>query len=552
MNFDDNEEVSDFFGKAPLGGTQSPISPGFGMSGVPGDFRGGRRAPQSLRGSRADALVPRVPAELLAPDSEPAPNPNDRQGMPAPYIDDIDIDRNWFSPFQPVYPFGPPYVNYPREWDYPVGVNLEYNPARFQLYSMLRALAEGSGIISTVREARIDELVGLPWKFTVKDTKTGKDSDDDPRIQELNDFFKKPDRKKPYPMWMRMIFRDRYTIDAASAYIWRNKAQNKPYAIEALDGASIKPLIDDSGRIPDWPNPAYQQIIKGMPMNNYTEREIIYMPARPRTEFPIMGYSEIEQILMEATQQVRKTLYMLNFWKEGTIPDVMLGVPESWTPEQIATWQASFDALLSGNLKLKSKIRFIPGGMKPFEMKGSAGDLLKSDYDEWMARIVFFCFRMDPKPMVKEPEPRSNAEQMKEQMRAQGLNTEMVWWSAFMEELIRVGWGWTDIKHVFNEDEDIAATDQATVDASNLKVGARTVNELRERDGLDPVDGGDEPMVYTGSGAMPLKVLAAQTALPVPAAPGGKPGAKKSAGDKGAGKAADSPLAKRVSRWNKY
>lgn len=579
--FGEKDDVSPFFGyvpmaKMPSGGNAQPVNPGFGMTGWPGsgtfprqmprpgesyrrpgDFTGNQRAAQSLRGSRASVLDPSgqpiypMPRGLLAGDDyEAAPDRNGRE-QPPPYIQDVDIDLNWFSPFQPVWPFGAPYVNYPREWDYPVGVNLDYMPRRFQQYEMLRTLARNWGVLATVKEARIDEMVALDWKFVVKDPVTGRTNKDDPRLPILTEFFRKPDRKHAYPMWMRMIYRDRYEIDAATAYIWMNRAQNKPYAIEPLDGATIKPLVDDSGRIPDFPNPAYQQIIKGLPMNNYTERELVYMPARPRTDLPIYGYSEVEQVMMEATEGVRKTLYMLNFWKEGTIPDVMLGVPEAWTPEQIAMWQASFDALLSGNLELKSKIRFIPGGMKPFEMKGSAGELLKSDYDEWITRIICFAFRVMPKPFIKEPVSRANAESEKEQITEQGLQAEMTWWAAFMDELVVKGWGWTDIRFVWDQDEEIAATDQATVDTAYAKIGKVTINELRARDGQDPVEGGDVAMVYTGSGAIPLKSLAEGAAIPQP---GGGPNGQQDDDGEGAEKAvAGTPFSKqRGRRWNRY
>lgn len=490
------------------------------------------------------------------------PGPDDRD-LPSDFIADVDEERNRFSPYQPVAPFGPPSILDVREWDYPTGYNLEIVNRHIVLGEMLRGIVRGSGIIANELSARVDELVSLPWKFVLKTPAKGVKSEDDPRIKELNAFFKMPDRKIPYPQWMEMIFRERYTIDAATVYIWKNRAGTKPYALEVIDGNSIVPKIDDRGRIPDWPSLAYVQIVKGLPMDNFTEREIVYMPRHRWAQNPIWGYSEVEQILMEATQQVRKTMYMLNFWNEGTCPDVMVCCPENWTAEQIALWQGTFDALMSGNLKLKSKMRFIPGGGKPFEMKGSAGDLLKSEYDEWMARIVCRAFRTDPKPYIKDPQPKANAEEFSQQMRAQGLNGEMLWWSAFMERLIYLGWGWDDIGHVFDTNEETAANDQAVIDTAHLADGMRTVNELRARDGLDDVEGGDVPMVKTGTGWMPLAVLAAQKAMPQPAMGGsggesgpGKPGAqqpsKNASVKKEAGTAADRPLAKRGSHWSRY
>lgn len=552
--FGTRPSAEDLFAKGPSGGSQQAISPGFSTTGgqtyygPPGNFA--LRAP-----ARGQSRPKRVPQALLAGHDDQ--RPTDRQ-EPEYFIEDVDMDGNFFSPFQPVYPFGPPNVNYPRTWDYPVGVNVDIYPRRLQLFEMLRGLAASSGVVAVEMEARIDEMIGLPWEFALNDAK-GQKSEDDPRVKELTEFFKKPDRKMPYAMWMRSIFRDRYTIDAASAFVWKNQLGTKPYAIIALDGATVKPLVDDFGRIPDYPQPAYQQIIKGLPMDNYTERELLYMPARPRTQYPIGGYSECEQILNEITQSVKKSLYMGNFWKEGTIPDVMLGVPETWTPEQIAMWQTSFDALLSGNLNLKSKIRFIPGGMQPFEMKGSAGELLKSDYDVWLARIVCRAFRTLPKSYVPEPASRASVESEKEQLDQQGIQVEKVWWQGFINQLVVMGWGWTDISLRWKDDQDVDIVNQQTVLSGYVKTGEMTVNESRAARGQDPVEGGDTPMVYTGTGAMPLAVLAGQTEMPqkaLPGAAGGDDAGKKPAAGKEAGKVADAPFVKRHGHipvpWNRY
>lgn len=506
------QDQEDFYGSAPIvkrptGGNAVPISPGFGMTGPQhpgGTSMQGPAGPGRSFGDRSRSLIP--PTGLLANGDGTKYYERDQ---PSPYISDVSENRNWFSPFQPVWPFGPPFVTNPREWDYPVGTNLEYQPRRFQAYEMLRTISKSWGVLAEVIEARIDELVALPWQFQLKEDAKGKrgDASKDKRIQQLNAFFKKPDGKRPFPIWMRMIYRDRYIIDAASCFIARNRG-GTPYAIEALDGATIKPLIDDAGRIPDYPQPAYQQIIKGLPMNNFTEREIIYMPARPRTELPIYGYSEVEQVIMEATEGIRKTLYQLNFWTEGTIPDMMLGVPEAWTPEQIAIWQASFDSLLSGNLQLKSRVRFVPGGMKPFEMKGSAGELLKTDYDEWITRIICFAFRVAPKPFIREPASRAAAESEHDALIEQGLQTEMVWWKCFMDEILNLGWGFDDIEFNFKINEETDPLDQSTILTNYVKTGVMTVDESREQLGLDPIPGGDVGLIYIATGAVLLEDMA--------------------------------------------
>ncbi len=423
---------------------------------------------------------------------------NVRPDQPPNFIDDVDIDYNWFTPFQPVWPFGPPYVGYTREWDYPVGVNLEYIPRRLELFAMLRAMSQSWGVLRALIEKRKDQLMSLPWKIGYQGG--SKSNTSDKRLEEVKEFFRKPDRKRRFEVWARMILEDLFVIDAPTVNIWKT-VSGKPYAAEVIDGATIKPLIDDAGRTPDYPNPAYQQVIKGLPMVNLTERDIIYAPMRPRPQLPVYGYSPVEQIYMEATQGIRRTLFQLDYWQEGTIPEMMITVPDNWTPSQISSFQAYFDGILAGNNRLKSRVRFVPGGMKPFEIRGGSGELLKSDYDEWLVRIACFAFSIPPQPFVKEIN-RATAETAKEAAQEEGLVPLQVWFKqAIMDPLIQspfVGFGYDDLEFTFDLRPDTDPAVQSTVLKTYVLAGIMTINEARDQIGLAPVAQGDQLLVAGG------------------------------------------------------
>ena len=51
-------------------------------------------------------------------------------------------------------------------------------------------------------------------------------------------------------------------IDAATLYPRYNRGGSL-YALDVIDGATIKVLIDENGRTPAPPDPAYQQILHG-------------------------------------------------------------------------------------------------------------------------------------------------------------------------------------------------------------------------------------------------------------------------------------------------
>lgn len=428
----------------------------------------------------------------------------ERVDTPPAVLRDVDIGTNFFSPFQPVMPFAPLTGNYAREWDYPVGVNLDYQPRRVALMAQLRLMSQSWGLLRAVIETRKDQLLSVPWTISGREGRDG-----GKRADEILAFLRKPDRKRQFSQWARLILEDLFVIDAPSIYVWRTEGGNDVHALEVVDGATILPLVDDAGRRPDWPSAAYQQIIKGFPSINLTERELIYAPMRPRPELPVYGYSPVEQIYLEATEGIRRTLYQVNFWSEGTLPEMIVTVPENWAPQQIAMFQSSFDALMQGNAALKSRVRFVPGGMKPFDIKNANGQALKSDYDEWLARLVCYTFSVSPQPFVDQMN-RATAEVSQEVAQEEGTQALQGWFKGeIMDPLIQEVFGAEELEFVWQIKPEADPLAQAEVAQIYLRNGVRSVNEVREEIGLEPVAGGGTLRVYTGAGAVPLDPEAA-------------------------------------------
>jgi len=433
-----------------------------------------------------------------------------RPDTPPATIRDVDIGTNFYSPFQPILPFAPLTGNYAREWDYPVGENLDYQPKRFALMHQLRLMSQSWGLLRSVIETRKDQLLSVPW-----DIQAIGGGDGGAKARDVKEFFRRPDKKHRFTAWARLLLEDLFVIDAPAIYVWRKANTDDVHALEVVDGMTILPLIDDAGRTPDWPNPAYQQIIKGLPSINLTERELLYRPMRLRPELPIYGYSPVEQLYLEVTEGIRRTLYQVNFWTEGTMPELIITVPEAWAPGQIAMFQASFDALMQGNAALKSRVRFVPGGMKPFDIKNANGEALKSDYDEWLARLVCYTFSVSPQPFVREMN-RATAQVSQEVSEQEGTLALQAWFKdEIMDPLIQDVLGAKGLEFVWQAKREIDALTQAQVAQIYLRSGVRTVNEIRADIGREPVEGGDEPLIYTGTGAMRLAraddISAAQT-----------------------------------------
>ena len=117
-----------------------------------------------------------------------------------------------------------------------------------------------------------------------------------------------------------MVLEDLFVLDALALYV-RRTVGGTLYAIEPIDGATIKRVLDDHGRTPMPPATAYQQVLKGMPAVDYTRDELIYLPRNPRTH-KIYGYSPVEQIVMTVNIALRRALHQLQFYTDGQHPGI--------------------------------------------------------------------------------------------------------------------------------------------------------------------------------------------------------------------------------------
>ena len=95
-------------------------------------------------------------------------------------------------------------------------------------------------------------------------------------------FLARPDRRHSFADWLRMLVEEMLVIDAATIYP-RYTSGGALYALDIIDGATVKPLIGEDGRAPEPPGPAYQQILKGVPAADFSAEELIYLPRNLRS-----------------------------------------------------------------------------------------------------------------------------------------------------------------------------------------------------------------------------------------------------------------------------
>jgi hypothetical protein len=409
----------------------------------------------------------------------------------------------WFGPAQPLQPMAPLEVA-GRQFDYPVGYNLVVTPRADEgvSFAQLRSLADSYDLLRLVIETRKDQMERLDWTIRRRALTDGRpvDRDDDPRIGAIETFFRMPDRVHFWSTWLRQLLEDLFVIDAPTLYLRRSR-NGQLYALEPVDGSTIKRLIDIDGRTPTPPDPAYQQVLHGVPAVDYTTQELIYRPRNARTH-KLYGFSPVEQIVMTVNVALRRQLHQLAYYTEGNVPEALIGTPESWTPTQIKEFQQYWDALLEGNLAQRRHAKFVPGGVAKTFIPTKETEL-KSAFDEWLARVVCFAFSISPQPFTDHIN-RATAETAQAAALAEGLAPIQSWVKQLVDYLLITEFDAADLEFAWRDEREIDAQKLAGIAQIYVTHGIKTVNEARAEIGLDPVEGGDTPMVFTGTGAVPL------------------------------------------------
>jgi HK97 family phage portal protein len=397
--------------------------------------------------------------------------------------------QDWFGPAAPMSPEAPPSVA-GRQFDYPVAVNLSMQPRAEEWVSFaeLRGLAERWDLLRLVIETRKDQIESLDWAIQPRkvsaEGRTAARSDD-PRIAWLEAFLRFPDREHGWGGWLRMLLEDLFVIDAPTLHIRRDR-KGGLWALEVMDGATVKRVLASDGRTPLPPDPAYQQVLKGVPAVDYTAEELIYAPRNPRPH-KIYGLSPVEQIVMTANIALRRQVSQLNYFTEGNTPEALIGVPDAWTPDQIRQFQEYWDALLQGNLGARRHTRFVPGGLKYQPMREPP---LKDEFDEWLARVVCFAFSIPPTAFSTQTN-RATAETAQQAALAEGLAPLQRWLKALIDRVIGQVLGWQDLEFAWADTLPADPAQQAQILTAYVAAGIKTRNEARAQLGLDPVAGGD-------------------------------------------------------------
>lgn len=359
--------------RSPLGDQQQLITDGDATQGIP--------SAQLMNQMQTNAAPQATPVTMYAP------------GAPLPVIPGIES------------PDGP------RVRDYPVSINVYALPRSSEdtSFEQLRKLADLYYGIRLCERVWFDVINRLEPKIALKpgllpDGESEQDAKWQKIIAPALDFVACPDREHSLADWLIMSTGDVLELGQSAIFKARNKAK-QIIRLDVVDAATIKPILDQSGRLAQYPYPAFEQYIKGVPAGLYLndanpdrvffESDMALITEMARSS-SVYGRSRIEDILLVIAQALRLQNLNITRYTDGATPEGMLFVDTSDPEAQghdLPYWdevERMLNGQLSGNDRMRSRLKIIPPGLHQYQTTRMEDP--HTDFETWLLKLTCGAF----------------------------------------------------------------------------------------------------------------------------------------------------------------
>ena len=487
------------------------------------------------------------------------------------YGNSTPLPRNpWLAgvPFGPGSPITPGAINPvredgrpdPRRYEFQVAQNINITETRLVPFKTLRASADQIDILRRCIEVIKNKVTGLDWDITLgtdASEKIAATSGGDhvramakarekytDEINRMRQFWENPDRANglTFADWLMIALEEILVVDAWAVWPQRSVGGDL-YGLQILDGATIKPLLDDRGMRPMPPNAAFQQILYGFPRaeftandddptadGEFTSDDLQYMIRNRRTT-SAYGFSPTERALPLADIYLRRQQWIRAEYTDGVMPELMFTTDENWgtNPDLLRAYENIFNDDLAGQTQQRKRLRLLPAGMTPIQFD-AYGEKFKDTLDDYLITSICGHYGVQPAEIGFSPKGGLGGagfeEGRAESAEAIGTQPLVNWLSKMLTNISYTYLGMPrelEFKLMTSKRLD----NEANARKSQIEVtsGGKTINERRSELGLPLLDTpqADMPILQAGSTTYlfsPDGIIDAATAAGAPALEG--------------------------------
>lgn len=393
------------------------------------------------------------------------------------------------------------------QFRYPDRINAVHDPDRKPgsdvPFSYLRRMAVIYPIARACINRRIRQITQLNWDITTID-EVEDEKGYEAQIGQVKQFFKQPmgHRTRMREM-LTMMIDDILTVDAVSFEV-QNTRGGEFLRLVPVDPTTIALRVTETGETPEPPEVAYDQIISGIKVAQFTTDEMIYDFMGNRTMSPY-GLAPLESLILQTEAAIRGTLYNLNYFRENNVPEGFVMLPEevAQTKELVEQWQMWFDALVAGDPRYTHRLKILPGGTTYTPAK-KPEDMAFERFELWLLQQTCMVFDVQPQDIgITMNVNKASAGSQQDIGRERGLIPLGNFIKEILDDVIQNRMGFENLQWIWRDINPVDRKEEVELAEKEINMGALSVDEYRIEHGREPI--GLLHYVKTGKGAVLVK-----------------------------------------------
>lgn len=352
--------------------------------------------------------------------------------------------------------------------------------------NQLRSYAKSPWVLM-VKNAIKKQLMTTPWQVINSDEEDKTDYSED--IKRITTFLNYPNRNGQtfWELWGAFVD-DILDLDAGVIYKGRNYS-NELTELYSFDGSRFLFKIDEHGIIDGFYQYSYQ-FPKNQPIFFDTDEIIYGKIGINNSEYPY-GWSPLQSIQQEVEVMIQSTRYNKEFFKNNATPDGIVSIPMQ--TDALERFKAEWEQQIKGKphklLFHNSEAAFTPLSNNNKDMEWLAGQ-------KWYFHTVFGVFGLSPAEVGFYEDVNRSAQEGQERTTLRNaikpyfkliedkINRDI------LPEILKHD----SIKFEFIVKDDVTEKLEHDQTMAKLNASVLTINEVRKREGLDPVEWGDKPI----------------------------------------------------------
>lgn len=378
------------------------------------------------------------------------------------------------------------------QWEYPYTFNLptanriKQKPEGSLSWDALRNFSVHYPVARACIDYLKTKILKLEWEIMPENEEQEYDPNSG-RILATKEFFKHPTgERSSYRNFLDAVVEDYLVLGVWAAERMTTRGGQFLGKFNLVDAATIRVIVDEYGRLPEPPEIAYVQYIRGEKTAEMTQDDLLYVNRGNRTN-TVYGLSPIESIIIQVETALKSSIYNLKWYDDGNVPEGFGELPEDWPAKQIREFQTYFDAMIAGNPKYQRRIKMVPKGFNYTATK-KPSDLAFKELENWLLQQTCAVFGVPPQDLgFTNDINRATADVQRELGQERGMKPIAQMLEEVFTNVVQNDLGFKDLAFRYVNVDPIDKEQEANIDDKRVKAGIVSVDEIRTRDGLKPI-----------------------------------------------------------------